>query len=122
GDLELRMAGAVAVLHPVAVGEALGALRVHEHRTEGLVPGVDRLSGEVHAAAQVSAVIGSQGRARLHAPTTAHPRAPRRPGAENELSASQPTGGWAPLAPARPAARTPSAQGAPLGSGGGVGL
>ncbi len=56
GDLELGVPRLVAVLDPVAVLEADGALAVDEHRAERLVAVGQRLPGELDAAAEVDQV------------------------------------------------------------------
>ena len=50
------MARVIAVLHPVAVLEADGAYGVNQHRTEGMVAVVERLTSQLDAAAQMAAV------------------------------------------------------------------
>ena len=72
-DLELGVTRLVAVLDPVAVLEAHPALGVDQHRPERLVAGLERLAGQLHAAAQVPEV----GLAVAHSS-----RAARRPGGD----------------------------------------
>ncbi len=57
GQLELRVAGAVTGGHPVVVLRQHRALPVHQHGTERLVPGRERLGGQFHAAAQVGQFV-----------------------------------------------------------------
>jgi len=53
GDLELRVSGLVAVLHPVPVLEPDPAARIDQHRPEGIVTVLEGLAGEPDTPAQV---------------------------------------------------------------------